>query len=135
MFFLRIPLIPACLIFSLSATADTTIYQTAPKTTETQYHEAWSAPVISIDPHSGRTRVFITPNGSFSNELASHGAPVYHARALYEPSETGIPGALLKLHRQMAEICPAGWIKLQEWASLSTNAPELHYQFQCLDTD
>lgn len=131
--FLQALFLSLCLIFSLPASADTTVYQTAPKTTAAQNQEQWSAPVISVDPHSGRTRVFITPDGSFSNSLASHGAPVYHARALYESTETGVPAALIKLHHQMADTCPTGWIKLQEWASLHTNTPELHYQFQCLE--
>lgn len=122
------------LIFSLSTSADTTVYQTAPKATAPKNQEQWSTPVISIDPHSGRTRVFITPDDSFSHSLASHGAPVYHARAFYEPTATGIPASLVQLHRQMAEACPQGWIKLQEWANLKTEAPELHYQFQCLNT-
>ena len=133
MYFPRTALLSFLLTCSFSVAADGTLYQTPPKTTSPQTNQQWGAPVISVDPHSGRTRVFITPDGSFSNNLASHGAPVYHARALYEPTETGIPSALIKLHRQMANACPTGWIKLQEWASLHINTPELHYQFQCLE--
>lgn len=128
-------LLSLCLLLSLPAAADTTVYQTGPKTTGSQApREIWSAPVISVDPKTGRTRVFITPDGSFSNNLASHGAPVYHARTLHEPTPAGIQTGVGRLHQQMADTCPQGWIKLQEWARLTTDTPELHYQFQCLGT-
>jgi len=114
--------------------ADTTTYQTTAKAPPVQNQQTWSAPLISIDPRTGKARVFIQPDGSFSNSLASHNAPVYHARALYEPSPGGISVSMTKLHRQMADACPQGWIKLQEWASLQSDTPKLHYQFQCLKT-
>ena len=128
------PLVCLCFAFSLPIAAESTVYQTAPKPPPQQSQQEWGVPVISVNPTTGKTRVFITPDGSFSNSLAPHGAPVYHAQAFYEPTPTGIPASIVKLHRQMADTCPQGWIKLQEWASLQTDTPELHYQFQCLGT-
>jgi len=127
-------LINIALLFSLSLTcfADSTVYQTAPKPSAPNAESTLNVPLISVNPDTGKTRVFITPDGSFSDRLAPHGAPVYHALALYNPTPAGIPASLVKLHQQMADTCPDGWIKLQEWATLQTNAPELHYQFQCL---
>jgi len=121
-----------CLLLSLPLEADTTTYQTALKAPSEQTQQVWNTPLISIDPQTGKTRVFIQSDGSFSNSLASHGAQVYHARALYKPTSTGISDGIIKLHRQMANTCPQGWIKLQEWTNLQTDTPELHYQFQCL---
>jgi hypothetical protein len=121
-----------CLLLSLPLAADTTTYQTAPKVPSEQTRQVWSAPLISVDPQTGKTRIFIQPDGSFSNSPASHGTPVYHARVLYKSTSTGISDSIIKLYRQMADACPQGWIKLQEWASLQTDTPELHYQFQCL---
>lgn len=126
------PVVCLCLLFSMPLAADTTTYQTAPKAPSVQNQQTWNAPLISIDPQTGKTRVFIQPDGSFNNSLASHDAPLYHARALYQPTSAGIFDSIIKLHQQMADACPQGWIKLQEWANLQINTPELHYQFQCL---
>ena len=123
-----------CLSLSLPCLAESTLYQTAPKQPSATPQQGFDVPLISINPDTGKTRVFITPNGSFSNKLASHGAPVYHARALYQATPAGIPASIAKLHQQMAEACPQGWIKLQQWATLQSDTPELHYQFQCLHT-
>jgi len=131
----KLPLVcfALCLPLSLISLAESTVYQTSPKPAHTSSQKDWSVPVISINPDTGKTRVFITPDGSFSSSLASHGAPVYHARALYDPTSTGISDSTIALHRQMVDICPQGWIKLQEWANLHTDTQELHYQFQCLE--
>ena len=123
-----------CLILSLPAAADATSYQTEAKPPSTTAQQSWNVPVISVNPATGQQRVFITPLGELGNGLASHEAPVYHARALYQPTATAISTSITSLHQQMAEHCPQGWIKRQEWAILQSDTPELHYQFQCLDT-
>jgi len=126
------------LLFVLSNTclAEPKTYQTEskPSSSGSASEPALIAPLISVNPETGKTRVFITPDGSFSDRLATQSAPVYHARALYESTSSGISDSLIKLYRQMADACPQGWIKLQEWAILQSNTPELHYQFQCLNT-
>jgi len=123
-----------CWLTGLPLAAETTTYQTAPKSQPPKITQDWQIPVISIDPATEKTRVFIQSDGSFGDGLASRVAPVYHARALYEPASSGISDSIIKLHRQMADACPQGWIKRQEWAILQTDTPELHYQFQCLNT-
>ncbi len=128
------PIAYLCFLLSLPLAADTTTYQTAPKAPPEKTPQAWNAPLISVDPETGKTRIFIQPDGSFSNSLASHDTPVYDARSLYKPTSTGIADSITKLHRQMADACPQGWVKRQEWADLQSDTPELHYQFQCLHT-
>jgi len=122
-----------CSLICLPLAAETTRYQTAPKSQPPKNTQDWQVPVISIDPVTKKTRVFIQPDGSFSDSLVSHATPVYHARSLYDLTPTGISNSTVSLHRQMASACPQGWIKLQEWTSLQSNTPELHYQFQCRD--
>lgn len=123
-----------CILVSLPLAADTTRYQTAPpaKPAVTESQPSWSAPLISVDPATGKTRVFIQPDGSFSNRLASYGAPVYHARALYKLTPQGIASSQLTLHQKMRDVCAQGWIKLQEWAQFNQATATLNYQFQCL---
>lgn len=121
-----------CLLFSLPLAADSNSYQTAPKQDVIQSQPSWSTPLISVDPATGKTRVFIQPDGSFSNNLASYGAPVYHARVLYEPTPQGMSASQLTLHQQMRSTCPQGWIKLQEWVQINEETASLNYQFQCL---
>lgn len=121
------------LILSQVCFADARSYQTAPKLPVSENPQSITVPLISVNPNTGQTRVFITPEGEFGSGLASHKAPVYHARALYEATPAGVSASTTVLHQQMGKRCPQGWIKLQEWASLQSKIPELHYQFQCLD--
>ncbi|MEH6357951.1 MAG: hypothetical protein V7745_03115 [Pseudomonadales bacterium] len=114
--------------------AESKTYQTAAKPTVADQQQIIPSPLISVNPDSGETRVFITPNSHLTNGLASHNTPVYHARTLYKLSATGISSSVVSLHQQMANRCPRGWIKLHEWVTLKTDTPELHYQFQCLNT-
>jgi len=120
------------IVLSNVCLAEPNTYQTAPKFLAPESQQDINAPLLSVNPESGNTRVFITPNSLFKHELASQGRPVYHARTLYRPTPSGISDSMIKLHLQMADTCPQGWIKRQEWANLQTNTPELHYQFQCL---
>ena len=122
------------LIISQPCVAESKTYQTAAKPTVADQQQIITSPLISVNPDSGETRVFITPNSHHTNGLASHNTPVYHARALYKPSATGISSSVVSLHQQMANLCPRGWIKLDEWVTLKADTPELHYQFQCLNT-
>jgi len=127
-------LINLSLLFSLSLTcfAEATVYQTVPKPPVPNSETALIVPLISVNPDTGKSRVFITPDGSFRDRLAPHRAPVYHARALYTLTPAGIPASIVKLHQKIADAGPQGWIKLQEWVTLQFDTPELHYQFQCL---
>jgi len=127
-------LISLGLLFSLSLTcfAEPTVYQTAPKPSAPDSEPSLIVPLISVNPETGKTRVFITPDGSFSDRLATQSAPVYHARALYALTPADISSSVAQLHQNIAETCPQGWIKLQEWVTLQFDTPELHYQFQCL---
>lgn len=120
------------LILSHYSLAEAKTYQTEPKPTPQETGQGWEVPVISVNPEAGQKRVFITPQNNPSNSLAPYNSPVYHARAAYTLTPAGIPVSIEKLHQQMAEMCPQGWIKLQEWATLQSNPPELHFQFQCL---
>ena len=125
----------ACLslLFCLPLPADTTSYQTAsnPQPNTITQHE-WKIPILSVDPATGKTRVYIQGDTPLNGELASRNAQVYHARALYSPTQQGIQTSIAELHQHMAKVCPTGWVKHQEWANLQTGSPELHYRFQCL---
>jgi hypothetical protein len=121
-------------ILSQPCSAETKIYQTALKSAVTDQQQIISSPLISVNPNSGETHVFITPNSHRSSQPGSHNKTVHHAQALYEATSTGITQSITKLHHHMAKACPQGWIKRYEWVTLKTDTPELHYQFQCLNT-
>lgn len=124
------PLLTLC--FVSPAFAETNNYQTAEKPPP-EARPSSQLPPLSISPETGKTRVFIAPEGSFNHSLVSSSKPVYHAQAFYEPTPSGLSKSQLALHRQMASACPKGWLKLQEWANLHADNPELHYRFQCLE--
>lgn len=121
-----------CLLLPLALIAEPVSYQTASKPEISRPPASWKTPLLAIDPDTGKVRVYIQPDASFSNAMASSDAPVYHAQALYEPTQQGISSSQLTLHRQMRNACPQGWIKLQEWVQLNTDRATLNYQFQCL---
>ena len=120
------------LILSHYCLAETKTYQTEPKPTPQETGQGWEVPVISVNPETGQKRVFITPQNNPTSSLAPHNSPIYHARAAYKLTSIGIAASIAKLHQQMAEACPQGWGKRQEWATLKSDTPELHFQFQCL---
>lgn len=120
------------LILSHACIAEPKTYQTAPKHPVIEHPKTIDTPLISVNPASGETRLFITPDGSFSNGLVSHDTQVYYARALYDSSSQGIAASMVILHKQMADVCPQGWIKREEWTTLQSVTPELHFKFQCL---
>lgn len=120
------------LLLSQPGFAETRVYQTAPKLAPLENQQQIAVPLISVSPDSGRARIFITPDGSFSNRGEAQNAPLYHARTSYTPTVQGLSSSVIKLHQQMIARCPQGWIKRQEWATLQSSTPELHYHFQCL---
>ena len=121
-------LFAVCLALGLSPCyADNQHYRTAPPQNPDHPTSEIDIPLLEIDPDTGERRIYLRPTPQGETHIA---------QAFYQ-SEPGagdphLHQAILQLHQQMNTACPAGWLKLEEWAAVSERGIQLHYRFACL---